>query len=154
LGAIFFFKKEEVQKVEIAQSDKILVKKSERKLYLFKDGEILREYNISLGKNPIGDKMIEGDKKTPEGDYIIDWRNPNSKFHLSLHISYPSPEDIQNGKTGSNIMIHGLPNNLNFLEKIYFQSRDWTDGCIAVKDREIEEIWASVKNGTPITIEP
>ena len=97
--------------------------------------------------------MREGDGKTPEGEYTIDWRNPKSKFHLSLHISYPSQTDLNFGKTGSNIMIHGLPNGLSVFDNLYFKGRDWTEGCIAVSNIEIEEIWNSVENGTKILIE-
>ena len=154
LLSVLYFWNKSIPKIAIQKADLIIVEKSRRKLFLFKNGIAFREYSISLGKVPIGAKMKEGDKKTPEGNYIIDWRNPNSKFYLSLHISYPSKFDLENGKTGSNIMIHGLPNGLSIFDKLYFENRDWTDGCISVKNMEIEEIWNSVDNGTPILIKP
>ena len=139
--------------------DKVVVFKSERIMQLRSGEHVVREYAISLGDRPVGHKEKEGDEKTPEGDYIIDYRNPNSSYHLSLHISYPNEMDKQAAKAkgvspGGMIMIHGLPNKFGWLPRL-FEGRDWTDGCIAVNDNEaMEEIWEMVANGTPITINP
>lgn len=139
-------------------ADKVLVKKMERKMYLLKDGKPYKEYRIALGDEPIGHKQQGGDEKTPEGLYIIDYRNPKSSYHLSLHISYPNKQDKDRAKTkgvspGGDIFIHGSPNGFSILEPA-FSGKDWTDGCIAVTSDEIEEIWKLVKNGTPIEILP
>lgn len=137
--------------------DKVEVYKSERRLELWRQGELIKSYRVSLGDNPIGHKQQEGDERTPEGDYVIDWRNPNSKFHKSLHISYPNAEDRRRAKAagvspGGDIMIHGLPNGIEAAPLL--SQIDWTDGCIAVNNREIEEIWQAVPNGTRITLHP
>lgn len=140
------------------QAVSILVHKAERKMWLIGPNGPLREYPISLGANPQGHKQQEGDERTPEGRYVIDWRNDHSAAHLSLHISYPNQDDLQFArqaglKPGGNIMIHGLTNGwgaLGNLHRLY----DWTNGCIAVNNSEIEEIWSLVPNGTPIDIEP
>jgi len=143
---------------EIFLVDRVLVDKSERKMWLIHEDSRYREYEISLGDNPIGHKQQEGDEKTPEGKYTIDYRNPNSSYHLSLHITYPSAKDKGIAKKrgfspGGDIFIHGLPNGMEALG-FGFKNRDWTDGCIAVNNKEIEEIWSLVKNGTPIEILP
>ena len=137
-------------------AESVLVDKSERKLWLISQGRKYREYDISLGDNPLGHKEQEGDERTPEGRYIIDYRNPDSRYHLSLHIDYPRQQDLDNARRkgvspGGNIFIHGLPNGIRFSADT-FRGRDWTDGCIAVNNREIEEIWRLVKDGTPIDI--
>jgi murein L,D-transpeptidase YafK len=131
----------------------IVVNKSERKMFLFHKNTVLKEYDFDLGFAPIGDKFNEGDGRTPEGNYFIDRRNPNSKFHLSLGISYPNNQDRAEaaalGKPpGGDIFIHGESNRLKL------GKNDWTWGCIAVPNREIEEIYSMVKNGTPIKINP
>ncbi len=140
--------------------DRVLVKKSERMMELHKDGAVYRTYRISLGDQPRGHKLQEGDERTPEGNYVLDWRNPNSSFHKSIHVSYPNDLDRTVARSlgvspGGMIMIHGLPNWLSSprLAEEY-RRRDWTDGCIAVGNEEIEEIWRLVRNGTPITILP
>lgn len=135
-------------------SDSIVVFKAERKLYLYSKGKVLKIYHVSLGDNPIGHKEQEGDEKTPEGLYSISGRNSNSKYHLSLRISYPNENDkiyAQNKgySPGGDIMIHGLPNHTGFIED-YYVNNDWTNGCIAVNNEEIEEIWGAVQDGTPI----
>ena len=142
----------------IVKADKVVVIKGERSLLLLKNGEVLKSYKVALGKNPIGPKMRRGDERTPEGTYYLDRRNPNSRFHRSLHISYPNTQDIENAREhgvspGSNIMIHGLPNGYGFLGD-WHRSKDWTKGCIAVTDSEIDEIWTLVSDGTPIEIRP
>jgi murein L,D-transpeptidase YafK len=139
-------------------ADKVLVKKAERKMLLIYNGKAYREYTIALGDNPIGHKQQQGDERTPEGTYIIDYRNPQSRYHLSLHITYPNEADRKQARKrgvnpGGDIFIHGLPNGWEKFAPFY-KSTDWTDGCIAVSNEEIEEIWKLVKNGTPIEILP
>jgi murein L,D-transpeptidase YafK len=138
--------------------DKIVVYKAERKMELLSKNKVVKEYDISLGRNPKGAKRFQGDSKTPEGDYIISGRNDKSAYHLSLRISYPNKSDIEYAKkhgknAGGDIMIHGLPNGY-ILPDSLGRLADWTDGCIAVTDKEIEEIWKLVPNGTKITIKP
>ncbi|MBI4184965.1 MAG: L,D-transpeptidase family protein [Proteobacteria bacterium] len=138
----------------IGKADSILVLKGMRKLFLFRDGRLLRSYAINLGWSPKGHKEEEGDGRTPEGLYIIDGRNPNSGFHLSLHISYPNEVDLARAahtgfSAGGDIMIHGIPN-----ARRKRLPRDWTEGCIAVSNAAIHEIWQAVDDGTPIEIRP
>lgn len=140
------------------QADLIRVDKSDRRLELLRYGTVIRSYRVSLGDAPEGHKLAEGDERTPEGRYRIDWRNPNSVAHLSLHISYPNAEDRARADRlgvdpGGDIMIHGLLNGWGFLGPLHWL-RDWTDGCIAVTDSEMREIWALVPDGTPIEITP
>ena len=130
----------------------IEVHKADRRMYLLHGSEVLKTYKIRLGGNPIGPKQFEGDMKTPEGAYFITHRNPNSAYHLSLGISYPNQADrdfakSQNKRPGGDIFIHGGP-------KEWFAGRDWTAGCIAVKDREMEEIFAMVNPGVQINLYP
>ena len=138
--------------------DRILVLKSARKMLLLSAGRTVKSYRISLGRNPVGDKVRRGDGRTPEGKYIIKNRNSRSSFHRSLRISYPDPRDMMEARRrgvhpGGNIMIHGLPNGHgpSWAKK---RLTDWTAGCIAVTDREIREIWHLVADGTPIEIRP
>lgn len=140
------------------KADAVLVDKTNRLLRLLNDGETLREYKISLGKQPVGHKQFEGDQRTPEGRYTLDWRNENSKFYRSIHISYPNRTDRSHAKkkgksAGGNIMIHGIPNLFSYAPWLYV-GRDWTDGCISVTDGEMDEIWKMVEDGTPIVILP
>ncbi|MCY3982917.1 MAG: L,D-transpeptidase family protein [Roseovarius sp.] len=133
----------------------VLVKKEKRRMHLLHHGRVLKSYRIDLGFEPVGHKQFEGDGKTPVGNYIIDRRNPNSKFHRSLGISYPNGKDAafarSSGKSpGGDIFIHGRPNNKRGARL----SPDWTAGCIAVGNRQIEEIYSMVKIGTPIAIRP
>lgn len=141
--------------------DMVLVDKSDKKLYLLSGGEVVREYAVALGKNPRGHKFEEGDGKTPEGRYILDWRNPQSKFYRSIHISYPNDMDKRWARDrqkppGDFIMIHGSPEWVPSPEWAdeYLQSENWTDGCIAVTNDIMDEIWELVDNGTPIEIWP
>jgi murein L,D-transpeptidase YafK len=136
----------------------ILVEKAKRTLSLYSGKKLVKSYRIALGGNPEGHKEQEGDSRTPEGRYIIDAKNPNSSFHLSLHISYPRKQDLAAAKRrgvspGGAIMIHGTPGSLGTLNAMGFYP-DWTAGCIAVANEHIEEIYAKVKNGTPILIKP
>lgn len=141
---------------ENAKADRIVVVKSERRMQLFSGATLLREYRVALGFQPSGPKEMEGDGKTPEGLYVIDYRNQRSQFHLSLHVSYPRPEQVARAKKkgispGGMIMIHGLRNGAGFLGRFH-RLADWTTGCIAVTNEEIEEIWRVVPDGTSIEI--
>ncbi|MGE5700452.1 MAG: L,D-transpeptidase family protein [Deltaproteobacteria bacterium] len=138
--------------------DRILIEKSARRLMLISQGEVLKTYKIALGGNPIGPKERQGDNKTPEGTYVIDARNRDSRFHLSLHISYPNEKDKKRAKElgvspGGDIMIHGLKNGLSSVGDAH-TGVDWTKGCIAVTDQEIEEIDKLAPNGTIVEIRP
>ncbi|MCC7273882.1 MAG: L,D-transpeptidase family protein [Alphaproteobacteria bacterium] len=138
--------------------DRIVVHKMDRRMELMKDGAAVRTYRIDLGWQTLGHKQHEGDGRTPEGVYTIEGRNPRSGFHRALKISYPSAEDRAraNGKgmsPGGLIMIHGQPNDPRSYERAQ-KKRDWTEGCIAVRNDEIEEIWAFVGDGTTIEILP
>ena len=129
----------------------VVVNKGERRLYLLHNSQVLKQYRFDLGFAPVGDKKIEGDGKTPEGLYTINRRNPNSSYHLSLGISYPDANDVAEAKAlglppGGEIFIHGQPNLLRA------KGSDWTAGCIAIKNREIEEMYAMVDNGTIISL--
>ena len=139
------------------KADRVIIIKSERRLKLLSGSRILKEYRIALGRNPIGPKTRQGDSKTPEGNYFIDYRNPRSKFHLALHISYPNSEDIRRAakmgvSPGGDIMIHGI-GKWGWIGKLHCL-QNWTQGCIAVTNAEIEEIWRAVPDGTPVTIKP
>lgn len=141
-----------------SKADAVLIKKSERRLYLLKDGEVFRDYHIVLGKAPTGAKLFEGDNRTPEGDYVLDWRNGDSDFYKSIHISYPNEEDLAFARVvgsyaGGDIMIHGIPDDPEYPEWVYVEF-DWTDGCIAVSNEAMDEIWDCVEEGTPIKILP
>ncbi len=137
----------------------VLVEKGERRLQLLgADGTVLKSYTIALGGDPLGHKQREGDGRTPEGRYTIDWRNPQSAYHLSLHISYPDQDDTRRANErgedpGGMIMIHGMRNGLGWLGSLH-QYVDWTDGCIAVTNAEMDEIWRLVPKRTPIEIRP
>ncbi len=135
------------------QVTRVVVYKASRKMYLMHHDKALRSYEFKLGFAPWGHKVREGDGRTPEGDYIIDRRNPNSDFHLSIGISYPNARDMEVARRlgvspGGDIFIHGTPKPLSRSD------RDWTWGCIAVSNKEMEEIYAMVRNGTRITIYP
>jgi murein L,D-transpeptidase YafK len=136
--------------------DQVLILKRKHKLELLSGSEIVKSYSISLGRGGLSPKLREGDRRTPEGTYRIDARNPASQYHLSLHISYPNDEDKERARKlgvspGSDIMIHGLGKDFAWMGAKR-RRHDWTDGCIAVTDREIEEIWRMVSDGTPVTI--
>jgi len=151
-------KSEVLNKQKLKSADLVLVEKARHILYLFSKGEPFRVYHIALGDNPIGHKHREGDEKTPEGEYRLDWRNPNSVAYLSLHISYPNKSDKAYAKAhgfsaGGDIMIHGIYNGLESISE-ELQLRDWTDGCIGVLNPEMDEIYTSVKNGTKIVLKP
>jgi len=140
------------------QADYVLVEKSLKLLTLFNNERPIKTYDVALGRNPKGPKLMEGDLRTPEGRYIIDSRNPDSKYHLALHISYPNDIDLQitgiaGVSPGGNIMIHGTGEEYAWMGSFH-DVVDWTDGCIAVTNEEIEEIWQLVPDGTRIEILP
>ena len=141
-----------------AMADRLLVEKSSRRLTLLRNGKTLKTYSVALGGAPTGPKEFEGDQRTPEGTYTIDFHKPDSDFHLALHISYPEQPDVERAaadgrSAGSDIMIHGLPNGRGWAGRFH-RRRDWTSGCIAVADFEIEEIYRAVADGTPIELRP
>lgn len=136
----------------------IIVYKSKRQLLAYSGDKLIKTYIISLGGQPEGDKKIEGDKKTPEGVYYINDKNPKSGYHKNLGISYPNEQDINEAKkigkpTGGDVKIHGLRNKLGFISK-FQRWYDWTAGCIALTDEEVDELYNSVKIGTRIEIKP
>ncbi|BBO92035.1 transpeptidase [Desulfosarcina ovata subsp. ovata] len=138
--------------------DKILIEKKRRRLTLISKGEVIKTYRIALGGNPIGPKEREGDNKTPEGNYTIESRNRHSGYHLSLRISYPNERDKKHAKElgvspGGDIMIHGVKDGLSWVGEFHTEI-DWTQGCIAVTNKEIEEIARLVPDGTPVEIRP
>jgi murein L,D-transpeptidase YafK len=140
------------------QADKIIILKSAHTMTLLSGDKVLKTYKVALGGAPVGPKRVEGDHKTPEGNYTIDARNAQSQFHLSLHISYPSVADResaakQGARPGGAIMIHGLAKQFAYLGALHRQV-DWTDGCVAVTNAEIEEIWKLVPVGTRVEIRP
>jgi len=139
-------------------ADRVLVEKSVRRLTLLRDGTPLKTYRVALGRAPVGSKEQEGDQRTPEGLYRIDFHKGDSDYHRALHVSYPEQRDIDRAAAsgvppGSDIMIHGLPNGRGWIGAFHRRT-DWTAGCIAVTDFEIEEIWRAVPDGTPIEIRP
>jgi tetratricopeptide (TPR) repeat protein len=139
-------------------ADKVLIEKKERRLTLLSKGEVIKTYKIALGGNPVGPKERQGDNKTPEGTYIIDSRNRDSGYHLSLHISYPNEKDKIRAKElgvspGGDIMIHGFKNGHSLVGASH-EEVDWTKGCVAVTDQEMEEIYMLVPNGTIVEIRP
>lgn len=140
------------------RADKVVVLKAKRELQLWSNGKLLKTYKIALGTEPVGPKTRQGDHKTPEGNYILDSRNEKSQFYKAIHISYPNAEDRRRAKAagvrpGGAILIHGLPNGYGWLGSAH-RAKDWTDGCIAVTNEEMDEIWRAVPNGTRIEIRP
>lgn len=142
----------------LPMAERIVVKKSERRMLLLRDETILREYRIKLGLNPSGHKERSGDFRTPEGSYRLVRRNARSDFFLSMQVSYPNAEDVRNARRngwdpGGAIMIHGMPNTLRHSPE-YYETRDWTDGCIAVTNADMVEIWLLTPDNVRIDIEP
>ena len=140
------------------KADQVVVVKSDRTLTLMSHGKVLRTYKVALGGSPVGAKQQQGDHRTPEGHYVLDRRNPKSRFYKSIHISYPNDKDRREAakrgvSPGGDIMVHGLPNGFGWLGEAH-HAQDWTDGCIAVTNSEIDEIWDLVADGTPIEIRP
>lgn len=140
------------------KADRIVVVKSAHTLTLLANDKVLKVYKVALGRGPAGPKDHEGDHKTPEGEYVVDQKNSKSRFHMALHVSYPNATDRKRAQAeglnpGGAIMIHGIENGLGWIGFLQ-RDVDWTDGCIAVTDSEIEEIWRLVPVGTPIEIKP
>jgi murein L,D-transpeptidase YafK len=139
-------------------ADKVLVEKGKRQLHLLRNGKPFRTFEIALGPSPDGDKEQEGDQRTPEGYYMLDARNPDSDYFLSIHISYPNAVDQAEARRkgvdpGSAIMIHGQPNNPTF-SAAYYAREDWTNGCIAVSNSDMIDIWLMTPDMVPIEIVP
>jgi len=139
-------------------ADRVIVEKSARRLHLMKGGKAFRTFRIALGIQPVGDKHEEGDFRTPEGIYLLDTRNPHSEYFLSIHISYPDGGDAREARErgldpGGAIMIHGQPNEPTRSEG-YYRTQDWTNGCIAVSNSDMIDIWLMTANDTPIEIRP
>jgi len=144
--------------VVLPMASEVVVHKAKRRLELWQGEKLLRAYRISLGLNPSGHKQQEGDFRTPEGRYVLDIRNPRSEFFLSMRVSYPSPSDVARARKagvppGGQIMIHGLPNVPRWPPEHYARE-DWTDGCIALSNADMMEVWMLVADGTPIDIRP
>jgi murein L,D-transpeptidase YafK len=138
--------------------DRLVVRKTDRKLVLLHGDSVVRTYKIALGLNPVGQKERAGDFRTPEGRYSLIRRNPRSDFFLSLQVSYPNDTDLKRAKrnhwdAGGSIMIHGMPNQLKH-EPTYYESRDWTDGCIALSNADMVEVWLLTPDNAPIDILP
>jgi murein L,D-transpeptidase YafK len=139
-----------------AIADKVVVLKAERKLLLMKGDEVLKTYSVSLGGNPVGPKVRQGDSKTPEGKYVLDRHNSLSHYHRSIHISYPNAEDVARARKlgvspGGDVFVHGQPHEFSGTSQ---ELGDWTDGCVAVTNAEMDEIWRAVPDGTLIEIRP
>lgn len=143
----------------LPKADKVVVWKSKREMNLIRQGKLLKTYRIALGNQPIGHKVREGDERTPEGLYSLDWRNSKSTCYKSLHISYPNEQDRNRAKSlgvspGGSVMVHGLFNGWGWIGNLFHPWKDWTNGCVAVSNPEMDEIWQAVDNGTPIEIKP
>lgn len=141
-----------------ALATRVVIEKGARRLTLLQNARALKTYRVALGSNPVGRKQQEGDRRTPEGSYVIDAHKADSAFHRALHISYPNAADRASAASrgvspGSAIMIHGLPNDMAWLGTLHTLT-DWTQGCIAVTNEEIEELWRAVPDGTPVEIKP
>ena len=140
------------------KADFVLVRKSESRLLLLSGGKVFREFRVVFGATPSGHKQQEGDERTPEGKYVLDFKKEDSAFYKAIHISYPNAEDVKRAHArgvnpGGQIMIHGQRNGLGWLAFVS-QRFNWTNGCIAVTNQEMEEIWQAVDAGTPIEIMP
>ena len=139
-------------------ADRVLVLKKEHTLQLLSQGKVIKTYGVALGGDPVGPKTRQGDHKTPEGTYVLDFRNAHSQFYKSIHISYPSERDRAAARRigvspGGDVFVHGLPKGYGYVGAAH-RLRDWTDGCVAVTNGELDEIWAAVADGTPIEIRP
>lgn len=144
--------------VSSQKADKVLVVKSERRLYLINNGETFARYKVTFGGKPKGHKQAQGDQKTPEGHYVLGYKNANSNYYKSIHISYPNKKDRENSKRlgvspGGDIMIHGQLNGWEWAAPIV-QLFSWTDGCIALSNKNMDQVWSAIDPGTPIEIRP
>jgi murein L,D-transpeptidase YafK len=142
----------------VLRADRVVVLKKGHRLELLNRGKVVKTYKVALGGDPVGPKARQGDHKTPEGIYVLDSRNAHSQFYKSIHISYPNGRDRaaarqQGVSPGGDVFLHGLPNGYGAVGAAH-RLRDWTDGCIAVTDAEMDEFWRAVPNGTPIEIKP
>jgi murein L,D-transpeptidase YafK len=142
----------------ISPVELVVVYKSQQLMQLLKGNEVVRSYQVALGRNPLGHKQKAGDCRTPEGTYCIDRHKKHSRFYKALHISYPNRQDLAAARNhdrspGGDIMIHGLPKGFEDLADSHFM-RNWTKGCIAVNNAEMDEIWQLIADGTPIVIKP
>jgi murein L,D-transpeptidase YafK len=153
-GVVYYFYPEK-RLADNAKINKIVINKSERKMMVYDGNDLLNTYSVSLGASPVGDKQSKGDNKTPEGHYFVEAKLGLgvSKYRKSLRVSYPSPEQIKMGKKGSDIMIHGLGSKYHYFGKFH-RFYDWTQGCIAVTDDEIDQIYKATKVGVAIIITP
>ena len=138
--------------------DRVIVYKHERRLVLLSRGKELRSYKVALGSEPVGSKTQQGDHRTPEGSYTLDSRTPDSHYYKAFHVSYPNSKDVAAARKlgvspGGDIMLHGLPKEYAWVGKSH-RLHDWTDGCIAVTNEEMDELWNLVRVGTPIEIKP
>lgn len=141
-----------------AEADLVVVEKAKRQLLLYSDGQVLKRYRVSLGRVPVGAKEREGDRKTPEGQYLVDFRKTDSAYFRALHISYPSAADAEAARNkgvrpGGAIMIHGIRNGLGWVGRLH-RFVDWTAGCVAVTNQEMAELWRTIPDGTPIELKP
>ena len=142
----------------LRKADGVLVVKSERRLYLLDDGEVFASYHATFGGAPEGHKQSQGDERTPEGRYVLDYKNDGSAYHRSIHVSYPNAEDRRAAQRrgmdpGGDIMVHGQPNGWGWAG-VLLQRFTWTDGCIALSDGDMDRVWQAVDAGTPIQIRP
>lgn len=156
--AIFCSAADEQKLAANAKADRVVVEKKERTLTLMSHGKALKTYKVALGGTPVGYKERQGDGKTPEGIYVLDYRNVHSQFYKSLHVSYPNVQDRAHARKlgvspGGDIFVHGLPKEYAWVGAEH-RLHDWTNGCIAVTNEEIDEIWRAVPDGTPIEIKP
>lgn len=144
--------------VAIEKAESVLVVKKDRRLYLLREGEAYASFSATFGTNPKGHKQQEGDGRTPEGKYVLDYKNENSGYHLSIHVSYPDANDKAAAKKlgvspGGNIMIHGQKAGWGWLGS-FSRFVNWTDGCIALSDKDMSTVWEAIEPGTPIEIRP
>ena len=147
-----------VNGVSEQKADAVLVIKSEGRLYLVNNGKRFASFRATFGADPVGHKQAQGDEKTPEGHYMLDYKNANSKFYKSIHISYPNAQDRENARRlgvspGGDIMIHGQTNGWGWAAP-FAQFFPWTDGCVALSNKDMDRVWAAVNPGTPIEIRP
>lgn len=145
-------------RLSLPKADRVVVLKSERRLILMRGDRVLKIYPVALGRYPKGHKQFQGDSRTPEGEYLLDFKLKNSQFYRAIRVSYPNSQDIARARAlgkdpGGKIMIHGLPNRMS-ASRVGHPSLDWTQGCIAVNNRQMDEIWQMVDAGTPIEIHP
>lgn len=143
---------------DLTTADHVVVRKAERRLTLYRGNEVLGEYHIALGLNPVGQKERENDFRTPEGHYLLEQRNTRSSYFLSIQVSYPNPTDLRRARrhgwpAGGSIMIHGLP-NVPTHSATYYDTTDWTNGCIALSNSDMVEVWMRTPENTPIDILP